>query len=200
MHRESSRNRMSELIRIFIDGFHRANIFDSVKVGSARGVEDGTTSRSPFFHLTPIKRSQEPASSLTFTPRLPGIYFHILFCSHNMPSSCREIRDALATCLQSSDCIMIDRHSPVECLTPPLLETLPTQCQQLSRGLGQCKRGMVDMRKRFRGNAPIATSRELEGGGAGAGGMLYGGTGVGSGEGAGNKKGEEMPEDKTRGL
>lgn len=56
------------------------------------------------------------------------------------------------------------------------------------------------MRKRFRGNAPIATSRELEGGGAGAGGMLYGGTGVGSGEGAGNKKGEEMPEDKTRGL
>lgn len=59
---------------------------------------------------------------------------------------------------------------------------------------------MVDMRKRFRGNAPIAVSRELEGGGAGSGGMLYAGTAVGSGEGGGQKEGKEMPEDKTRGL
>lgn len=117
-----------------------------------------------------------------------------------MPSSCKDIRAALAACLQNSDCIMVDRHTPVECLSPPLLETLPTQCQQLSRGLGQCKRGMVDMRKRFRGNAPIAVSTELEGGGAGGGGMLYAGSGVGSGEGAGKKEGKEMPEDKTRGL
>jgi cytochrome c oxidase assembly factor 5 len=32
---------------------------------------------------------------------------------------------------------------------------------------------MVDMRKRFRGNAPISNSTELEGGGKG--GQLYGG-------------------------
>jgi len=96
-----------------------------------------------------------------------------------MPSSCKELRAALAACLQNSDCIMIDRHSPLECLSPPLLETLPEQCQQLKRGFRDCKRGMVDMRKRFRGNAPISSSLELEGGGGhtgGAGqGQLYGG-------------------------
>jgi len=81
-----------------------------------------------------------------------------------MPSSCKELREALATCLQNSDCILISRHTPLECLSPPLLETLPMQCQQLKRGFGQCKRGMVDMRKRFRGNQPISVSHELEGG------------------------------------
>lgn len=35
---------------------------------------------------------------------------------------------------------------------------------------------MIDMRKRFRGNQPIAVSKELEGGGgSGKGGQLYGG-------------------------
>ncbi|PHH74877.1 hypothetical protein CDD82_4732 [Ophiocordyceps australis] len=73
-----------------------------------------------------------------------------------MPSSCREIRDALAQCLQESDCIMVQRHSAADCLREPLSRTLPTRCQQLKTGLGQCKRGMVDMRKRFRGNVPVA--------------------------------------------
>jgi cytochrome c oxidase assembly factor 5 len=34
---------------------------------------------------------------------------------------------------------------------------------------------MVDMRKRFRGNQPIAVSQELEGGGGSTGGQLYAG-------------------------
>ena len=34
---------------------------------------------------------------------------------------------------------------------------------------------MVDMRKRFRGNSPIALSKELEGGGGSSSGQLYGG-------------------------
>ena len=59
---------------------------------------------------------------------------------------------------------MIDRHTPVECLSPPLSDALPEQCQQLKRGFRECKRGMVDMRKRFRGNQPISVSAELEGG------------------------------------
>ncbi|KIW71219.1 hypothetical protein PV04_03408 [Phialophora macrospora] len=95
-----------------------------------------------------------------------------------MPSSCKDIRAALAQCLQNSDCILLDRHTPLECLSSPLLETLPTQCQQLKIGFRECRRGLVDMRKRFRGNAPISTSLELEGGGAdkgGKGGQLYGG-------------------------
>ena len=37
---------------------------------------------------------------------------------------------------------------------------MPTKCQQLKKGYGECKRGMVDMRKRFRGNQPIAVSKE----------------------------------------
>ena len=80
-----------------------------------------------------------------------------------MPSSCKELRAALAACLQSSDCILIDRHTPLECLSPPLVDTLPTQCQQLKRGFRDCKKGMVDMRKRFRGNQPVSVSSEIEG-------------------------------------
>jgi len=59
---------------------------------------------------------------------------------------------------------MIYRNKPADCLRSPLLETLPVQCQQLKRGYGACKRGMVDMRKRFRGNNPVSTSLELQGG------------------------------------
>ncbi|KAH6718423.1 cytochrome c oxidase assembly protein PET191-domain-containing protein [Leptodontidium sp. 2 PMI_412] len=95
-----------------------------------------------------------------------------------MPSSCKDIRAALAQCLQESDCVMIQRNKPGDCLRPPLIDQMPTKCQQLKKGLGECKRGMVDMRKRFRGNQPIAVSRELEGAGSaagGGGGQLYAG-------------------------
>ncbi|KAH7037347.1 cytochrome c oxidase assembly protein PET191-domain-containing protein [Microdochium trichocladiopsis] len=78
-----------------------------------------------------------------------------------MPSSCKEIRAALAQCLQESECVMIQRNSAADCLRSPLSETLPTKCQQLKKGYGECRRGMVDMRKRFRGNQPI-TFKSLE--------------------------------------
>ncbi|KAF2202973.1 hypothetical protein GQ43DRAFT_390965 [Delitschia confertaspora ATCC 74209] len=81
-----------------------------------------------------------------------------------MPQSCKDIRAALAFCLQNSDCIMVERNSPGDCLRPPLKYTLPTQCQQLQKGYAECKKGMIDMRKRFRGNRPISVSRELENG------------------------------------
>ncbi|KAF5014313.1 hypothetical protein F66182_14749 [Fusarium sp. NRRL 66182] len=60
---------------------------------------------------------------------------------------------------------MVHRNSPNDCLRPPLSDDLPVRCQQLSKALSDCKRGLVDMRKRFRGNAPISVSREIEGGG-----------------------------------
>ncbi|OCK75462.1 hypothetical protein K432DRAFT_386192 [Lepidopterella palustris CBS 459.81] len=62
---------------------------------------------------------------------------------------------------------MLSRHTPSDCLRPPLQETLPTKCQQLQRGYADCKRGLIDMRKRFRGNRPIGVSTELEGSGEG---------------------------------
>ncbi|KAI9804414.1 MAG: hypothetical protein M1825_001313 [Sarcosagium campestre] len=92
-----------------------------------------------------------------------------------MPSSCKDIRAALAECLQNSDCVMIDRHKPADCLREPLSDTLPTRCLQLKKGYGDCKRGMLDMRKRFRGNQPVALSSELEAGTSGGGGQLYAG-------------------------
>lgn len=56
---------------------------------------------------------------------------------------------------------MVQRHTAAECLRSPLAETLPTKCQQLKKGFGECRRGMIDMRKRFRGNQPI-TFKSLE--------------------------------------
>ena len=79
---------------------------------------------------------------------------------------------ALADCLQHSDCVMVGRNKPVDCLRSPLFDDLPTRCQQLKKGYGDCKRGMIDMRKRFRGNQPVAVSKEIEGE---KGGQLYGG-------------------------
>jgi cytochrome c oxidase assembly factor 5 len=73
---------------------------------------------------------------------------------------------------------MIYRNKPSDCLRPPLIDEMPMKCQQLKHAYGQCKRGMVDMRKRFRGNQPVSLSQELEGGtsgSVGSGGQLYAG-------------------------
>lgn len=83
-----------------------------------------------------------------------------------MPSSCMDIREALAKCVQQSDCVLIERNTPADCLTrPDLSGGLPMECKLLRSSFYECKRGLLDMRKRFRGNAPIAQSRELEDGG-----------------------------------
>ncbi|KAL1596377.1 hypothetical protein SLS60_009023 [Paraconiothyrium brasiliense] len=86
-----------------------------------------------------------------------------------MPQSCKDIRAALAFCLQNSDCIMVERNKPGDCLRPPLKYTLPTQCQQLQKGYAECKKGQIDMRKRFRGNRPISVAGQLETGAFGEG-------------------------------
>jgi cytochrome c oxidase assembly factor 5 len=64
---------------------------------------------------------------------------------------------------------MVERNQPGDCLRPPLKYTLPTQCQQLQKGYGECKKGLIDMRKRFRGNRPIAVAGQLETGAFGKG-------------------------------
>ena len=69
--------------------------------------------------------------------------------------------EALAQCLQESECVMVQRHTAAECLRPPLVDGLPLKCQQLKKGFGECRRGMIDMRKRFRGNQPV-TFRQLQ--------------------------------------
>ena len=44
----------------------------------------------------------------------------------------------------------------------PLCDSLPVRCQQLKRGYTECRRGILDMRKRFRGNQPVGVPQELE--------------------------------------
>ena len=69
---------------------------------------------------------------------------------------------------------MAQRNTAAECLRDPLVDTLPLQCKQLKKAFGECKRGMVDMRKRFRGNMPVSY-RTLEGADEGKGYQLYAG-------------------------
>lgn len=55
---------------------------------------------------------------------------------------------------------MIERHRPQECLDDPKLnKDLPELCIAQMKAFLDCKRGMVDMRKRFRGNAPMSTGK-----------------------------------------
>ncbi|KAL4722306.1 Dephospho-CoA kinase (Dephosphocoenzyme A kinase) (COAE) [Fusarium chlamydosporum] len=85
-----------------------------------------------------------------------------------------ELGEALAQCLQESECVMVERNSAADCLREPLVNTLPLKCRQLKKGFGECKRGMVDMRKRFRGNMPVAY-RTMEQAEEGQGYQLYAG-------------------------
>lgn len=70
---------------------------------------------------------------------------------------------------------MVQRNKAADCLREPLVDTLPTQCVQLKRGLGECKRGLVDMRKRFRGNLPVSYQKIQKADEQGAGYQLYAG-------------------------
>ncbi|KAI0952473.1 hypothetical protein AcV7_008266 [Taiwanofungus camphoratus] len=68
-----------------------------------------------------------------------------------MSSSCENLRAALKDCLLHSDCVLKKGYLPSECLKEHRDE-LPEQCLSLRQATFECKRGMLDMRKRFRGN------------------------------------------------
>lgn len=70
---------------------------------------------------------------------------------------------------------MVHRNKASDCLRDPLADTLPTHCLQLKRGLGECKRGLVDMRKRFRGNLPVSYQKIQKADEEGSGYQLYAG-------------------------
>ncbi|KAK4162470.1 cytochrome c oxidase assembly protein PET191-domain-containing protein [Cladorrhinum sp. PSN259] len=111
-----------------------------------------------------------------------------------MPSSCKDLRAALAQCLQESECVMVHRNSASDCLRAPLSDTLPLRCQQLKKGFGECRRGMIDMRKRFRGNQPVAFRQLEQTESSGDGYQLYAGKSAFAGtrgETDGNEKGPE---------
>lgn len=68
-----------------------------------------------------------------------------------MSSSCQGLLAALKDCLMHSDCVVKQGKLPSECLKEHPDE-LPEACQSLRKATFECKRGMLDMRKRFRGN------------------------------------------------
>ncbi|SCV71859.1 BQ2448_4553 [Microbotryum intermedium] len=72
--------------------------------------------------------------------------------------SCSGVRTALAECLLKTDCVLKSEpaRTPHECLQHHSDE-LPIECQQLRKAFFECKRGMLDMRKRFRGIEPAST-------------------------------------------
>jgi cytochrome c oxidase assembly factor 5 len=88
---------------------------------------------------------------------------------------------------------MKQRHTAAECLRSPLVEELPTRCQQLKKGFGECRRGMVDMRKRFRGNQPASFAQLLDAEKSGEGYQLYAGKSAFAG-GRGETDGTGKPE------
>ncbi|KAG0234314.1 hypothetical protein BGW42_006706 [Actinomortierella wolfii] len=67
-----------------------------------------------------------------------------------MPSSCKEIRAELAECILKSDCMVKDGLSAKECLRSENEYRVPEECTQLKKSFFECKRGMLDMRTRFR--------------------------------------------------
>lgn len=74
--------------------------------------------------------------------------------------SCKDQRKAVAVCLQRSPCVLIERHTPTECIeNPELSQKLPELCKAQMKAFWECRKGFFDMSKRFRGNAPLSTGK-----------------------------------------
>ncbi|KAI8968918.1 cytochrome c oxidase assembly protein PET191 [Mycotypha africana] len=69
-----------------------------------------------------------------------------------MPSSCKELRQELAECMLKSDCVLKKRNTVKECFKEEHRADVPDECRSIMRAFGECKRGMIDPRMRFRGN------------------------------------------------
>jgi len=77
-----------------------------------------------------------------------------------MVASCKDLRDAVALCLQRSECVLVERHSPKECLeNPELNRDLPQQCYTHFLRYLDCKRGQADRSRRFVGNGPKSVGK-----------------------------------------
>ncbi|KZP32907.1 hypothetical protein FIBSPDRAFT_916257 [Athelia psychrophila] len=78
-----------------------------------------------------------------------------------MSSSCQALLSALKDCLLHSDCVIKQGRLPSECLKEHMDE-LPEQCKALRKATFECKRNMLDMRKRFRGNQIGMNAAKME--------------------------------------
>ncbi|KAI9349945.1 cytochrome c oxidase assembly protein PET191 [Pilaira anomala] len=69
-----------------------------------------------------------------------------------MPSSCKEIREELIECMLKSDCVLKKRNTVKECFKEEHKADVPSECLSIKKSYGDCRRGMMDPRMRFRGN------------------------------------------------
>lgn len=57
-----------------------------------------------------------------------------------MPSSCKDLRNSVAICLQRSPCVMIDRNTPKQCIdNQELRDNLPEKCRLQLISFYKCK-------------------------------------------------------------
>ncbi|KAJ3281159.1 hypothetical protein HK104_000174 [Borealophlyctis nickersoniae] len=67
-----------------------------------------------------------------------------------MPS-CDSFYKELVDCLLKSNCVLIQRHTPKECLDRRYDEdSVSKECRLVQRGWAECKAKMVNPRMRFR--------------------------------------------------
>ncbi|XP_035450329.2 cytochrome c oxidase assembly factor 5 [Spodoptera frugiperda] len=64
-------------------------------------------------------------------------------------SPCAGIRADLKICLLASDCCKKEKKTPRECLREG---NIPDDCVQLRQSFFECKRSLLDNRRRFRGH------------------------------------------------
>ncbi|KAI0303117.1 cytochrome c oxidase assembly protein PET191-domain-containing protein [Russula brevipes] len=78
-----------------------------------------------------------------------------------MSNYCEPLLAALKDCILHSDCVIQKGRLPSECIKHHLDE-LPEECRSLRLAAFECKRGMLDMRKRFRGNSAGAAAARIK--------------------------------------
>ncbi|KAH9077467.1 cytochrome c oxidase assembly protein PET191-domain-containing protein [Lactarius deliciosus] len=78
-----------------------------------------------------------------------------------MSNYCEPLLAALKDCVLHSDCVMKKGRLPSECIKNHTDE-LPEECRSLRLATFECKRGMLDMRKRFRGNSASAAAVKIK--------------------------------------
>jgi cytochrome c oxidase assembly factor 5 len=68
-----------------------------------------------------------------------------------MSSSCKGMKEEVIACLKTSRCMVELNKTFQECLASND-EALVGDCIRVKRGFAACKRGQLDMRRRFKGN------------------------------------------------
>lgn len=70
----------------------------------------------------------------------------------DLKNHCDGLRYDLKMCLLRSECVQEYKHTPKECLSDKSLAPyVPDRCMILANTFFECKRSLVDMRRRFRG-------------------------------------------------